>query len=54
MAREHRGFAGMTFLEHLVNDIRAFGEGEPEDDIVLLTLDVRDTVPTQKLPDAAD
>ena len=54
MAREYRGFAGMTFLEHLVNDIRAFGEGEPEDDIVLLTLDVRDTVPTQKLPDAAD
>jgi predicted PurR-regulated permease PerM/serine phosphatase RsbU (regulator of sigma subunit) len=54
IAMEHRGFAGMTFLEHLINDIRAFGEGEPEDDIVLLTLEVRDNVPTQKLPDAAD
>jgi hypothetical protein len=54
IAKEHRGFAGMTFLEHLINDIRAFGEGEPEDDIVLLTLEVRDSVPTQKLPDAAD
>jgi predicted PurR-regulated permease PerM len=54
MAKEHRGFAGMTFLEHLVNDIRAFGEGEPEDDIVLLALEVRDNLPSQKLPDAAD
>lgn len=54
MAKEHRGFAGMTFLEHLVDDIRAFGEGEPDDDIVLLTLEVRESLPTQRLPNAAD
>jgi predicted PurR-regulated permease PerM len=54
LAREHRGFAGMSFLEHLVGGIRAFGEGEPEDDIVLLTLEIRDQVTTAKLPEAAD
>jgi predicted PurR-regulated permease PerM len=54
LAREHRGFAGMSFLEHLVAGIRAFSEGEPEDDIVLLTLEIRDQVAPAKLPEAAD
>jgi predicted PurR-regulated permease PerM len=54
LAREHRGFAGMSFLEHVVAGIRAFGEGEPEDDIVLLSLEVRDRVAPVRLPNAAD
>jgi hypothetical protein len=44
----------MSFLEHLVAGIRAFSDGEPEDDIVLLTLDIRDQVAPAKLPEAAD
>ena len=54
LAREHRGFAGMSFLEHVVAGIRAFGDGEPEDDIVLLSLEVRDRIAPVKIPDAAD
>ena len=54
LAREQRGFAGLTFLEHLLAGIRAFGEGEPEDDIVLLALEVRDAGAVGKLPNAAD
>jgi predicted PurR-regulated permease PerM/serine phosphatase RsbU (regulator of sigma subunit) len=54
LAREQRGFAGLSFLEHLIASIRAFGEGEPEDDIVLLTLEVRDAATVGKLPNAAD
>jgi predicted PurR-regulated permease PerM len=54
LAREHRGFAGMSFLEHVVAGIRAFGEAEPEDDIVLLSLEVRDRVAPVRLPNAAD
>ncbi|MDF2763528.1 MAG: hypothetical protein K0S81_522 [Rhodospirillales bacterium] len=54
LAREHRGFAGMSFLEHIVGAIRAFSEGEPEDDIVLMTLEVRDRVSEATLQDAAD
>jgi serine phosphatase RsbU (regulator of sigma subunit) len=54
LAREQRGFAGLSFLEHLIASIRAFGEGEPEDDIVLLTLEVREAATVGKLPNAAD
>ena len=54
LAQEHRGFAGMSFLEHVVAGIRAFGDGEPEDDIVLLSLDIRDGVAGARLSDAAD
>jgi hypothetical protein len=54
LAREHRGFAGMSFLEHIVVAIRAFSEDEPEDDIVLMTLEVRDRVSEATLQDAAD
>jgi serine phosphatase RsbU (regulator of sigma subunit) len=54
LAREHRGFAGMSFLEHMVTGIRAFGDGEPEDDIVLMTLEIRDRVAESPLQDAAD
>jgi predicted PurR-regulated permease PerM len=54
LAREHRSFAGLSFLEHVVDGIRAFGDGEPEDDIVLLSLDVRERVAPEKIPDAAD
>ena len=54
LAREHRGFAGLTFLEHIVAGIRAFGDGDPEDDIVLLTLEVRDASAVGKLSNAAD
>jgi predicted PurR-regulated permease PerM/serine phosphatase RsbU (regulator of sigma subunit) len=53
LAREHRGFAGMSFLEHVVTGIRAFGDGEPEDDIVLLSLEIREGA-AAKIPDAAD
>jgi predicted PurR-regulated permease PerM/serine phosphatase RsbU (regulator of sigma subunit) len=54
LAREQRGFAGLSFLEHLLAGIRAFGEEEPEEDIVLLTLEVRDAATVGKLPNAAD
>ncbi|HXV23877.1 MAG TPA: AI-2E family transporter [Alphaproteobacteria bacterium] len=54
LAREHRGLTGASFLEHLIAAIRDFGEGEPEDDVMLLSLEVRDPPIESKLQDAAD
>ncbi len=54
LVREHRGFAGISFLEHLIAAIRAFGQSEPEDDVALLTLEIRDHPVESKWPEAAD